>query len=69
MNANDLADWLRGNAIEMPADWDSGEPINNMTVAADMLRSQQAQIEVLKAALKTMNIDTESLLRKNNGNG
>ena len=67
MNANDLADWLRGNAIEMPADWDSGEPINNMTVAADMLRSQQAQIEVLKAALETMNINTESLLRKNNG--
>ena len=48
MNANELADWLEGNAIELPADWTSGEPANNMTLAAAMLRQQQAEIEAMR---------------------
>jgi hypothetical protein len=41
-----LAEKAESMAIEIPADWSSGEPKNSMTDIADMIRKLVAKIEV-----------------------
>ena len=51
MNANELADMLAKSSIRKVS---QGEVVVDMFEIADMLRQQQAEIEVLKLQLHTM---------------